>query len=610
MPRITKRLLATAGSVLATAVLATAWPSEGRDGSKTGVMLTGTVTSAPGEKMAGVTISARRSGQTITTSVFTDQQGKYYFPPMELGSYSIWAQAVGWERRADRIDVKDAIQKRDFVLKPTEDFFAQLSGDQMIAALPEDTPAHRRMKAVLIGVCTECHSASMILPNRFDEAGWNAIVAAMSKTASMATFSERNRTSPYISYFQKDLAAYLAEMRGPGPSPMHVTLPPRPAGDAALAVVYEYDLPAEVGGGYVLNNGSDWSLGNPAASGGGFGMHDAAIDFNGNIWFTYNDREAVTRSIAKLDTKTGRVTDFHYPGSKPGRAANTHGIFVARDGTVWFSLNQRAPDVPGSEKLARINPKRGALEVFTPPPGTSGMSIQVAEDGEGQIWGDADTGAVRFNPKTGEWREFTSLTKGSTYGAVGDRDGNGWWAQIGIDVMGHGDVKTGKVSEIKLPQTHEFLQEGDFSAEDLKAYMSRGRAMQGPRRPAADVTSADVWVPNYAGNNLMRINIETKKTTFYPAPRTGLGPYMAAVDASHNVWVSFQGGDEVGKFDPKTEKWTHYSWPSRGTALRNLGLLDHNGVVQVIGAYYNAARVGRMVIRTEKDVQALRARVR
>ena len=43
---------------------------------------------------------------------------------------------------------------------------------------------------------------------------------------------------------------------------------------------------------------------------------------------------------------------------------------------------------------------------------------------------------------------------------------------------------------------------------------------------------------------------------------------MSGVDASHNVWVSFQGGDEVGKFD-----------------------------------------VARMVMRTESDLPALRARV-
>ena len=133
-------------------------------------------------------------------------------------------------------------------------------------------------------------------------------------------------------------------------------------------------------------------------------------------------------------------------------------------------------------------------------------------------------------------------------------------------------------------------------------------ARQRPRRPAADVNGVDVWVPNFSGNNLMRINADTMTTTYYPAPRVGMNPYMAAGDSSHNVWVSFLGGDEVGKFDPRTEEWTLYSWPSRGTALRNLGMVDHNGIVQVVGAYFNAARVGRMVMRTERDMQALRTR--
>jgi streptogramin lyase len=235
----------------------------------------------------------------------------------------------------------------------------------------------------------------------------------------------------------------------------------------------------------------------------------------------------------------------------------------------------------------------------------------VDEDGLGQIWGDTARGAVRFDPKTGEFREFLSMTQpGSTYGATGDRNGNGWWTQIGIDVIGHVDARTGKVSEITLPAPHQwFLQEGDFSAEDMQVYAGRGRGLQGPRRPASDKTSGDVWVPNYSGNNLMRINIDTRKTTFYPAPRAGLNPYMAGVDSRHQVWVSLQGGDEVARFDPKTETWTLYSWPSRGTGLRNLGVVDHGGVVQVVGAYFNGARVGRMVMRTVQEVQALRTQV-
>ena len=32
-----------------------------------------------------------------------------------------------------------------------------------------------------------------------------------------------------------------------------------------------------------------------------------------------------------------------------------------------------------------------------------------------------------------------------TYGAAGDRDGNGWWAQMALDTVGHGDGASGKV---------------------------------------------------------------------------------------------------------------------------------------------------------------------
>src|SRR5262245_49521109 len=370
MLNVGKLLVITAGGVLAMAAPA----AERRNVSESSVVLTGTVTSESGEKIGGATVSARRSGHTITTSVFTDEQGRYDFPPMPDGSYSVRAQVAGWEK-ADRIvELKGAVKKQDLVLKPTTDLLAQLSGDQVIAALPEDTPAHRRMKAVFFSVCTECHSAATVLNNRFDAQGWDAIVTAMSRISSMNTFGDR--PSPVISQFQKDLVAYLTEMRGPGPSPMHATVPSRPSGDARLPVVYEYDLPAEAGGGYMLNNGSDWSLGHPASSGGGFGIHDATVDFNGNVWFTYNDQQSMTRSFAKVDTKTGRVTDFKH--ARPdGRAATTHGIFVARDGMVWFNVNLRTPGLQGGEKLGRIDPKTDAFDVFTPPPGMKGMTIHV-----------------------------------------------------------------------------------------------------------------------------------------------------------------------------------------------------------------------------------------
>ena len=43
-------------------------------------LLSGTIKSSDGKAMGGVTVSAKPDGGTITTTVFTDDAGQYYFP--------------------------------------------------------------------------------------------------------------------------------------------------------------------------------------------------------------------------------------------------------------------------------------------------------------------------------------------------------------------------------------------------------------------------------------------------------------------------------------------------------------------------------------------------
>src|ERR1700687_221073 len=83
---------------------------------------------------------------------------------------------------------------------------------QIMAALPEDTVAHRRGKVLFQKNCTYCHETSTALRDRFDQQGWDAIVLAMTNGFS--------RNPKPLTPAQKELAAYLTEMRGPGPSPM------------------------------------------------------------------------------------------------------------------------------------------------------------------------------------------------------------------------------------------------------------------------------------------------------------------------------------------------------------------------------------------------------
>src|SRR5713226_4682167 len=80
-------------------------------------LLTGTITSAKGEKMGGVTVSAKPEGSSITTSVFTDESGNYYFPPLPEGKYAVWAQALTFETAKASVQLGKTAHQ-DFVLAP------------------------------------------------------------------------------------------------------------------------------------------------------------------------------------------------------------------------------------------------------------------------------------------------------------------------------------------------------------------------------------------------------------------------------------------------------------------------------------------------------------
>ena len=106
------------------------------------VVLSGSIKSAAGEKMEGVTVSAKAEGSTITTTVFTDETGAYYFPPLEAGKYKVWAQALSFETAKSDVDLA-AKKSQDFVLTSITDFetrVRQLPGD-LIRMRPTTTSA-------------------------------------------------------------------------------------------------------------------------------------------------------------------------------------------------------------------------------------------------------------------------------------------------------------------------------------------------------------------------------------------------------------------------------------------------------------------------------------
>jgi hypothetical protein len=128
-----------------------------------GALLAGTVKSASGAKLNGVTISAKMDNSTITKSVFTDEDGAYYFPAMPAGHYDVWAQADGFDTARGDASLSHTTH-RDFILHASKDFERQLTGDQILASLPDATPDDHRLKRIVRNTCTSCHQLSRARP--------------------------------------------------------------------------------------------------------------------------------------------------------------------------------------------------------------------------------------------------------------------------------------------------------------------------------------------------------------------------------------------------------------------------------------------------------------
>jgi streptogramin lyase len=580
-------------------------------------ILSGSISSAAGEKLGGVTVSAKPVGGTITTTVFTDESGDYYFPPLPAGKYRVWSQALTFKTAKTELDLP-ATRKQAFVLEPLKDYVRQLPGNIMLAALPEDTDHDKRMKRIVRTVCTGCHTASYILQHKFDEAGWNAVIELMKNANVYGAFMGGERKpSGILDYHQKELAAYLARARGPGESTMKFKLDSRPVGEAARVMFKEYDVPLDPDAGlpenFVQNDGSDWSLGTPSVLIPGWGVHDAWLDLDGQLWFTCNIPNRRT-TIGKIDPASGAVKLLKVPALN-GLAAQTHGMTRDEKGIVWFNVNN------GRGGLGRLDPKTERIDVYMPPQGMSstGGATTVDYDGKGKIWSSAPDGALRFDPETETFTEFKSVTyktpngTGLTYGAAGDRNGNGWWAEMTLDLIGKGEGATGKAQEIKLSPIGEEIDR--LTPEERKFYETYNQPdfnnplpwAQGPRRMGTDKNGDVLWVGNSWGANLARIDIGTHETSYVPLPGKQQ-PYHVTVDKGHNAWTNLWGADRALRYDPKTSTWTAFDLPTRGAEPRYVSLLEREGApMQVVLPYFRARKVAVMTLRSEQDLQALKA---
>jgi streptogramin lyase len=248
-----------------------------------------------------------------------------------------------------------------------------------------------------------------------------------------------------------------------------------------------------------------------------------------------------------------------------------------------------------------------------------GGAVTIDIDGKGMVWASTPRGAVRFDPTTEKFTEFKSAipeqnTKGlaATYGAAGDRDGNGWWSQMAMDTVYKADVASGKAIEVRMPDVKVDRLFGEdrafYEGVSDRGFNAPLPWSQGPRRMGTDKNADLLWVCNSFGSSFARVNTKTLETTIIPLPDPTMQAYHIAVDSKHNVWGNLWTSDRIVRYDPAANAWAVFDLPVRGTEIRHISLLERGDKISVVMPVYRTSQMGVLTLRSEAELTALKAK--
>ena len=136
--------------------------------------ITGTLRTSDGSPQHGILVSATGEGQKDTTSVFSDDQGVYAFPPLALESYRVFV-GTPW---SERVTLTSSGATQDFTVELEPGFMNQTTGVSWFNLLPGTSADKKR----LTDSCGTCHSIWRLIDRpQTTREGWLALAKKMAR---------------------------------------------------------------------------------------------------------------------------------------------------------------------------------------------------------------------------------------------------------------------------------------------------------------------------------------------------------------------------------------------------------------------------------------------
>jgi virginiamycin B lyase len=492
--------------------------------------LAGIVSSVEEGKMEGVVVSAKRPGSTIMVSVSTNAQGQYSFPQDRLapGTYDITIRAAGYRLEPTAATVRSGgpAQLDLSLAKAAPDVLAlQMSNSEWMQSAP-GTPGQKM--AVLR--CLDCHG----LQRPFFS---NKNASEMTYTLQRMTAHTAN-ASPNFPFFlqnaseilsrpptrgQAELGAYIASINlSSGETwPYKLKTQPRPTGKSTQAIITTYDLPESAA------------------------PHDTLLDKAGNVWFSDFQHHV----ISKLDPKTGKVTRYPVPISKPGFPTGGLMITMDKDGNVWEAMM-------GQSQIAKLDPKTEKVSIYLAPDWNKGdtrftMIDALHSDVDGKLWTKTNGGPepdhpnklYQFDIATEKFHEVlppTGKRDIAAYGLITDLDNNVYGLDNNPDQrqIWRTNAKTGETTYIDLPL-----------------------GVGGARRGHIDSHNR-LWFSRFHANSYATYDPETGHVTQWEVPVAYAGAYDVQFDEARYAWGADMSTDLVQRLNVETGEWSSYLLPT------------------------------------------------
>jgi streptogramin lyase/mono/diheme cytochrome c family protein len=515
---------------------------------------TGTVRVASGDSPEGVMVQLI-APNGVRTTVYTNEDGKYEFPKMQAGAYTLRiANPLEFKPyRRDSVQIDGPTKLEEIMLEriaktralpATPEVEAQLSGEEILWNLPGTVEE----KEALHNTCAlGCHSFQQIFKNRYDERSWGVLVARMLHRGGGPLINDPlEPVSDSALATDKLLTKWLARVRGPESvdGPMYAF--PRLTGESNRVVVTEFELPRALQS-----------------------AHDVYGDGNGNIWYTSH----LSRFFGKLDTRTGVVTEYQAPLT-PGAQPGTHHVYVEKNGEVLISE-------PWSHKLLKLDPRNGEMvevPVAAPFPINSAGMADFDVTPDGFVWASMGGGyaAEKIDPKTGKLVQKYPMKVPFSYDGVVSQDGNFWAGGAISGTFGNSaellDIRTGQMLNLDSGDRKSAGRRGGFDP------------------------FGNAW---FGGENgtLVELDAKAKRIReFYPPgpvePYTDL--YSVEPDKNGEVWGGELHGREFLRFNPRTGQWTEYAMPEPYSHSRAVWVDKSTTPTTVWYADYSTGRIVRI----------------